>query len=524
MVLFVFGLLVFGGGIAFAFLVNQFISQKALRYSIASSIGLLGLILVIVSTAIYVEDNQGGIVIRKFGDDLPPSHIIATNGEKGPQAKVLPPGWHFGYWPWLYTLESVHNQEIPSGNVGVVFARDGQSLPRGEVYAQEWESPTDMLDAVKFLGSDGKEGNGFRGPQLTVLPPGQYRYNPRLYKIVTKPALTVKVGEVVVVKANAGKNYKGEDETLVNGVPIVPNGHRGIWATALTPNQYYLHPDAYEIIHVKTTNRIYSYTSTSRLSKLDRPQNDNSISVRTMDGFEFPVDVRTSAKISAENAPYVVARLADPDADQDSDGFDTLEEIVILPAVRAIFRNSAEQRGALEYVGTRSTIEKTSTVLFAEKLKEYKIDTDGIFVADIGLSKTPEGKELLKTQTDKEVASQQQETWHQKKLAEIARAESVKAQTEADREKDKVDAKVKIEISKDMAQAEIEKAKGQAEATIKNAEAWGGVDNYKTMRMVEILSNTWGGEGPEVLVIGGENGLNAAVLSKFLQEVKDSKN
>ena len=39
-----------------------------------------------------------------------------------------------------------------------------------------WESPEEMLDAVKFLS----EGRGFRGPQLTVLTPGRYRFNPRL--------------------------------------------------------------------------------------------------------------------------------------------------------------------------------------------------------------------------------------------------------------------------------------------------------------------------------------------------------
>lgn len=481
---------------------------------IAVLIILAVMLFAVFTSAIYVHDDQSGVVIVKLGKDLPPGQIIATHGEKGPQAEVLPPGWHFFYWPWRYSLKSVSNIDIPEGSVGVVMAKDGKPLPPGEVYAKQWDSPLDMLDGMKFLTSE----NGHKGPQLTVLPPGQYRFNPRLFQIQPKPALTVNVGEVVVVKANAGERYEGDDVELVNGVPIVPNGYRGIWRKALTPNQYYMHPDAFETVHVRTSNRIYSYLGTPEESNIKA---DNSIGVRTKDGFEFPVDVRVSAKISAEDAPYVVAQLADPDSDRNQDGFDELEEIVILPAVRAIFRNSAEQRGALEYVNTRSQIEKAATQVFKEKMKNYSVSTDGLFVADIGLSKTPEGKVLLKTQTDKEVAKQEQETWHQKKLAEDARAESVKAQTEAEKEKNKVEAKVQIQIAMDEAQAEIERANGKAQAARKEIEAVGGFENYIALRMAELLAERWKGDVPEVLVSGeGGIGLQGALQSKLLQQVK----
>ena len=288
----------------------------------------IGCVSIFFSTAIHVQDGEGGLVVRKiFGGPMQEGHVIAANGENGPQAKVLPPGWHFWYWPWDYTLERVKNIDVPAGSLGVVTAKDGIPLPQGDVFADLWDNPKQMLDGENFMTS----GNGYAGPQLTVLPPANYRFNPRLFTITIKPALTVKVGEVVVVKANAGKTYEEEDVELVNGIPIVPKGFRGIWKTSLTPNMYYMHPDAYEIIHVKTINRIYSYTGTSNLSGADRPKDDNSIGVRTKDGFEFPVDVRVSAKISAESAPYVVAILAHPDDDLNQDGFDTLEEIVILP-------------------------------------------------------------------------------------------------------------------------------------------------------------------------------------------------
>ena len=77
---------------------------------------LVGLVLVLLSTAIFVSDDEGGVVKVTFGaDKLEPGHIVATSGEMGPQAEVLPPGWHFGYWPFVYELESVPIVQIPEG-------------------------------------------------------------------------------------------------------------------------------------------------------------------------------------------------------------------------------------------------------------------------------------------------------------------------------------------------------------------------------------------------------------------------
>jgi len=523
---FILGVVLLAAGIAIVVLRRKISDEYARGVAVGGAASVaVGLLAIFFSTTIHVQESEGGLVVRKiFGGPMSGGQIVATDSENGPQARVLPPGWHFWYWPWDYDLEHVPNIQIPSGSVGVVTARDGIPLPDGQVFADAWDDPKKMLDGHYFLTS----GKGYAGPQLSVLPPANYRYNPRLFDIKIMPALTVKVGFIVVVKANAGKIYKaqdGESIELVNGVPMVPKGYRGIWNVALTPDMYYIHPDAMETIQVKATNRIYTYTSSNKLSQVDRPSDDNSIGVRTKDGFEFPVDVRVSVKITAENAPYAVARIGDPDSDDNKDGFDALEEIVILPAVRAIFRNSAEQRGALEYVASRSDIEKTSTEQFRSKLQEFKIETDGLFVADIGLSKTPEGKLLLATQTEKETANQEKDTWAAKRDAQIARAESVKAETEAEKEKDKVEAKVKIDISKDEAQAKIELATGEAESARKVIEAVGGFENYLTIKVAEMVVERWEGQIPEVLVTSGEGaGLDAAVLAKMIQEmIKQTK-
>lgn len=483
---------------------------------------LVGFVLVVISTAIYVEDNQGGVVVVKFGQDLEPNRIIATDGQKGPQAEVLPPGWHFGYWPWIYSLESVKNEIIPQGKVGVVTTMDGAPLPEGQVYAAAWDDPIKMMDAQTFLTS----GRGQKGPQLTVLTPGQYRYNPRLYTIQHADLLDVKVGEVVVIKANAGPTYEAEVGTevlTVNGTPIVMNGHRGIWREALTPNSYYLHPTAYQVVRVGTTNRIFNYVKDSYgtdQSTVSDARDDKSIRVRTKDGFQFAVDVRVSIKISAEDAPYVVARLGNPDG-QVQGGYTVIEERVVLPLIRSIFRNTAESKNALEFVQNRSEIEKDATRQFEEGLAEWKITTDGVSIADIGLDETEQGRRLLQTQTDREVAQQEKETYERQREAQLKRAEMEKAREDANQEKNKAAAAALVTIREREAEARIKEAHGEAEAIRMkieaegraNAEAYkqkitaiGGADNWLALEMFSRAAERWSGSVPGIVVAGGSGG------------------
>ena len=529
MIMFILGMLVFFAGVVGIVGSKSFTGEDVPPIAVKSLSFLLlvvGGVLTLASTAIYVEDNQGGVVSVKFGADLPAGKIVSTEGEKGPQAKVLPPGWHFGYWPWQYDLTSIDNIDILSGQIGVVTAKDGKPLPKGEVFAPEWEDPQAMLDGMGFLN-----GNGHKGPQVTVLPPGQYRYNPRLFTIAVKPALEVPVGQVAVIKSNVGETYvpeEGKTVESVNGIPIVPNGYRGIWKNALQPNAYYIHPEAFIVKFVQTTKRVYSYTAKERASvTTDRPSEDNSVEVKTKDGFKFPVDVRVSVKISAEDAPYVVAMLADPDSDPNNDGFDVLEDRAILPSIRSIFRNTAETKGALEYLDSRSVIEKDATSLFSNDMEEFKVDVDRVYIAAIGLDKTPEGAELLKTQTDKELAVQQEDTYKQQEQAQLQRASMVKATEDADQEKLKAAAAAKVIIAKSEAESKENLAKGEAAAYREKIEAFGGVNEYIRALMIEKLVEAIPDMTlPQTLVIGGGSGgsSNEALLTPLLTEMlKDAQ-
>src|SRR5262245_61180265 len=125
-----------------------------------------------------IRADQSGLVIKKFGAPLPSGRIIAFNGEAGYQARMLSPGWYFGYWRWRYRIIRVPVTNVEPGEIALVVAADGAAIPSERVLGRE--VPCDNFqDAEAFL----REG-GERGRQLGILTAGTYRINPALFDVV----------------------------------------------------------------------------------------------------------------------------------------------------------------------------------------------------------------------------------------------------------------------------------------------------------------------------------------------------
>ena len=62
-----------------------------------------------------------------FGEDktLPEGRIIATKGEAGYQAQMLPPGIHFWRWVWQYSFEKSPFTIVSEGEIALIEAKDG---------------------------------------------------------------------------------------------------------------------------------------------------------------------------------------------------------------------------------------------------------------------------------------------------------------------------------------------------------------------------------------------------------------
>ena len=502
----------------------------------------------VVGSSVVIDQDEVGIVHKQFfGQPLPTGQIIARDGEMGPQAEILGPGWHFGFYPFTYSVRIDRVITVPSGQVGFVTARDGQPLPENEMFAPAWDSAQDMLNPAIFLAKGGR-----RGPQTTILTPGTYRYNTALHEVTAIPAMQVAAGTVVVIKSNSGKRWSEADKgDLVNGVPLVPRDHIGVWSEPLTPGGYYLNTNAYVPTVVKTTQRTYTYqtanypkpaapapaaarmAAAARVAATSSNNEDWSVSVRSKDGFSFPVDVRVACAVEAKNAPYLVALLGNPDAvvqdEQEGEEIEVLEARIILPSIRAIFRNVAETMNALEFVNRRSEIEALVGQRITAELARYRVTCDGVYVGNIHLDATPAGQQLLATQTDREVAVNQQKLYDQQKQAEESRARFVRAQEEAEQQRQLAAAEYKVRVEGENAKSQVARAKGEAESQIIIGE--GRAKAYKLLvetlgqsqvAQLELLKLVVEGKvqiTPQVMVNGsGSNGTTDALMGTILRQ------
>src|SRR4051812_30504464 len=74
-------------------------------------------LLVLVLGLVVIGENETGLVIKRFGKPLPQGRLIALHGEAGFQARMLPPGWHFGLWSWQYKIQKVPLVVVPPGEI-----------------------------------------------------------------------------------------------------------------------------------------------------------------------------------------------------------------------------------------------------------------------------------------------------------------------------------------------------------------------------------------------------------------------
>lgn len=129
---------------------------------------------------VIIGAQEVGIVEKKFSNqNLPPGKILALNGEAGFQAETLSPGWHMGYWSWMYSVRRVPMVNIPQGQIGLVVARDGAIIPPERILGKAVDCD-DFQDARKFLLNGGEKGR-----QLGIITAGTYRINTALFNVIT---------------------------------------------------------------------------------------------------------------------------------------------------------------------------------------------------------------------------------------------------------------------------------------------------------------------------------------------------
>jgi len=471
------------------------VASSAVRAAAGVAAGAVLLAGLVLSSARFVSQDETGIVVKNLGANLPSGRIIAVNGEKGPQAEILPPGFHLFYWPGLYSVEEVDLVQIGSDEVGLLTAIDGRPLPEGQAFAPEWtaEAYERMLTAEYFLG----EGGGYKGPQASVLTPGKHRLNTRLFTVDIARVTNIEAGTVGVVKSNVGSPPAGvgaQESAVVN------KGQRGIWLEPYAPQKLYLNTKAYEVTVVSTKEQTVRYGAGGDVDYQE-------IEVRTSDGFTFPVDVRIEYQITPKDAPLVVARFG-------GDGESLRSRLT--SAVRDIFRNNAEDVKALDYVQQRSIQGETSSRMLQERMQPLGITIKAVAIGDIGNEQTLGN--LLKTQKDREIAIQEQLTIQEQQKAAERRKELMKTEQEAEEERRLATAAYDVQIAEQVKQKQITEAEAEAEGIRIRAESQAeayrvvaeqiGPRNAAMLELLKIVGDQGINITPRVMVIGdsGSNG------------------
>ena len=315
---------------------------------------------------------------------------------------------------------------------------------------------------------------------------------------------------VGVVKSNVGEAPVAPAVQLAAGADVdrhklVDKGKRGIWRDPILPGQSYLNTKAYEVTKISTRTHVVRYTvSQGQRLGLDE---ESEIMVRTSDGFTFPVDVRLEFSIQPQDAPLVVAIFGD-----DQEGM----RAVMNSEVRGIFRNNAEDVKALDYVKQRSLQESQSLEMLQAALSKKGISVSAVRIGDVGDEKSL--GTLLKTQTAREIALQEQMTYQEQQRAAEQKKLLTKTEQEAEEEKRLATANYEVKIAEQEQKQKVIEAEAEAQSikikALAQADAYQqiaaqiGSSNAALIEVLKIVGERDIEITPRVMVSGG--GANGA--------------
>jgi hypothetical protein len=101
------------------------------RRGVGVVLGLAGLGFLASTSFVVVDANRVGHLKRIYAfNELPPGRIIAMDGQKGPQARILGPGFHvIPLVRVLYDFEQSPVITVPEGFYGQITTLDGAPMP-----------------------------------------------------------------------------------------------------------------------------------------------------------------------------------------------------------------------------------------------------------------------------------------------------------------------------------------------------------------------------------------------------------
>jgi regulator of protease activity HflC (stomatin/prohibitin superfamily) len=450
---------------------------------------------------VTVDIASVGIVESIDGEPLPKGRVLADEvesnqfqdaemflanlGKKGPQVGILRPGT-YRINSILFNITKAPAVTIAENTIGIAVAKDGIPLPTGYIIAPKAQND-DGTEADHKSYQNGQlfiDSKGYRGPQLDTLQPGIYYINPNLFDIKVADVAEVLPGYVTVIRSNVGLELErapgGPDHTTGEGrlggpihedvekILITDKYTRGIWREPIAPGKYNLNAIAFTAYQVPTSAVTIDWASEGRIGtevKGVKPTEAKAagvlysfdpLKVTSKDGFQLEVNVRMVIRIQPGNAAYIIARFG---------SVANLIDQIVHPLIDSSFRNKAGEKKAIDFFQSRTDLQTEALAHAKERFSEYNVEAQNLLIAYIDIP-----KDLLDTQTKKEIANQQQAQYDQEALAQEKRIAVMEKSSRADKQKDVIDAKLSIDINNDMAEAKVKEADGNRRSVILQAQ------------------------------------------------------
>ena len=469
--------------------------------------------------------------------------FLENSGERGAQMAVIPPGtWRIN--TLVFKTALVAMEVIPAGKIGVVEAKDGQPLSGGRIIGRHVACDS-FQDAQAFMTNGGE-----RGPQMTIIPQGQYRINPKLFTVTMEDVTDIPDNMVGIVTAKegaplksgtiAGQEVPGHNMYQDPQAFVANGGSKGLQEQVLLAGRYFINPrfatvEVQEMTKVPIANVgvVIAYVGNEGVDVTgDAFKHGNLVSrgekgvwVQPLDPGKYPINPYTH-KVEVVPTANVVLNWATGKTEahnldknlstitvRSSDGFTfnlDVSQIIHIPRTEApkviarfgsmanlvtqvleptignYFRNAAQNSDVIDFLKQRSMRQNEAKESISAALAEYNVGAVDTLIGDI----TPP-EELMKTLTDRKLAEQEQITYGTQEQAEMIRKNLAQARAMADTQPGVVTAERSVQIASFTADATVKTAQGQAKAKEANATA-----------DAMVLKTVGAAEGEKILAVG----------------------
>lgn len=445
-----------------------------------------------------VEPGHIGLVMANDGAPMPVDRVLSNiveceyfqdgekflrnGGQKGRQSAVLTAGY-YRIHPMLFKVQpAVKITHIESDKVGIVTVLDGAPMPIGQMAAQPVAGHDSFQNPEAFV-----RNGGCRGLQEQIILAGTYNINPWFCEIEEHPLFEVPIGYVGVVVSFVGDDAKDISGDAFTHGNIVRRGGKGVWEEPLYPGKHPLNTRVMKIELVPTTNTVLNWAS-ARTESHNLDEKLSTITVRSMDGFTFNLDVSQIINIGATKAPWVISRMG---------SVRNLVNQVLEPIVGNYFRNSAQHYTVLDFLSNRSERQNEARAHITEAIQEYDVQSVDTLIGDI----TPPA-ELMATLTARKIAEEQEKTFVTEQKTQRARQDLERQKAMSDKQRELVNSEQDVRVAEMRANAAVQQASGESQAMARKAEGEALAKRRVGEAEAEVVAITGRNEGEAIRAVG----------------------